>query len=174
VESLIAAEDDQEFLSKHKEIIEKDKSQEGNKGSRGGLMQSLQNFGAVPPTPTTPENVVASKPTIPVSPDKPTTSSALHGASPGWSASPEVKPSGQGGGNNEHQVLADFFNSLINKDPHRAPLTNVRKPTADLPVKSSGSTSSSRSGSLTSANREDVAKQLDKLRNKYQKAENEN
>jgi len=69
----------------------------------------------------------------------------------------------------EHQVLADFFNSLINKDrPTPAAIAGSGKKDMkelkdlkDLKIPSRNPTNNV-------ASREDVAKQLDRIRNKYQ------
>jgi hypothetical protein len=75
----------------------------------------------------------------------------------------------------EHQVLADFFNSLIHKDRAPGPaVTGTRKPDIkdlkDLKDLKLPARSPTGGGSPAPAfnSREDVAKQLDRIRNKYQ------
>jgi len=146
---LVASEDDQDFLIKHKEALEKESAQDKDKGkSGGGLLRSLQALGTV-----TTESV--SKPTAPSA-----TATTQHTATapPPTQAPalPETKPPAT----NEHQVLADFFNSLIAKDragPTRKPsITSELTKGLNIPARGSGGSSS--------ASRDDVAKQLEKIK----------
>jgi len=146
--SIIVAEDDQEFLSRHKDQIEKevDVKPVEKKAMSPSVSEvvstPLPDKVSKPPPPTTSLN----------SPDKSPSSS-----------NPNTTP------DREHQVLADFFNSLIHKDRGPvAPLPATRKPAAEL---AKGLNIPPRNTSATPAtnNRDDVAKQLDRIRNKYQK-----
>lgn len=49
LDSVIAAEEDQEFLAKHKEILDKEPDKGKSSSTGSGLLQSLQKFGSIGP-----------------------------------------------------------------------------------------------------------------------------
>jgi len=130
IDTVIVAADDQEFLAEHKDLIEKDDKEKKKPNS---LMSSLQKLGAATtpqpqPEPTTlvanTSSGVAATPTISNSPNvsqrEPTTSPISKPPPPSVTpiatnlpASLVQDPNKQ---QDEHQVLANFFNSLIHKD----------------------------------------------------------
>jgi len=160
-EEMLYAEDDQDFLSRIKEMIDKEPGRKDS-GSKPNLLNSLRKFGAlvnsdnVPntnigassasPPPATAPQVASSVPVLSVDPAKPTT---------------------------EHQVLAEFLNSLINKGdkpstptisvPSRQGATSPRPPGTTTPPPNQ---SLSKSSSVPASSREDIAKQLDRIRGK--------
>jgi dynein light intermediate chain 1 len=155
VTASVVAEDDQEFLSKHKEAIEVGDPKPQEKKA-GDFLKSPVPTDIIPPR------------------DQPKVLPATHSTlTPEKSPPPATTPStmaAPGGQDREHQVLADFFNSLIHKD--RGPVANVtggpRKPAAEL-AKDLKIPPRAAPGAASFGNRDDVAKQLDRIRNKYQK-----
>jgi len=152
-EAAVAAEEDQEFLRKYKEVIDSDAKEDKNKNQApgSGLFQSLQRFGGI----ASPEKVEnnATHPAAPStsSPDPKARLPPSPAPSPGAADRGEAQTPAS-----EHQVLADFFNSLINKDRtpiggNARPNTSVSKP-ADAPSKGKS--------------KEDIAKQLEAIKNK--------
>jgi len=153
---LTVAEDDQDFLAKHKDAIEKEvdtKPADKGKTALPDLLGKLQ--GSQIPTPE-PSPRLPQMPSVSI-PDK----QPFPGVTPLPTQS-GVTP------DKEHQVLADFFNSLIHKDRPPA-ATAGRKPASELakglniPPRNPGAAAPSFN------NREDVAKQLERIKNKYQK-----
>jgi len=155
-EPVVLAEDDQEFLAKHREVIDKDKANEAaNKkanasGQPVSASASVEKFKDVTSTTATgsqPSPTSIQKPSAP-SNDKP---SLPQVASLAASISdPHKTPN-----SNEHQMLSDFFTSLINKDRNLG-----KKPTdAKAPSSTPG-----KGGSLTGTSRDEIAKQLEKLK----------
>jgi len=91
-------------------------------------------------------------------------------------ASPDKQPipmatAAGGTPDKEHQVLADFFNSLIHKDRTPAAAPGVRKSdlTKGLNIPARNPTAGAGTTPPAYNNREDVAKQLERIKNKYQK-----
>jgi len=154
VTASVVADDDQEFLSKHKEAIEVGDPKPQEKKAGDFLKSPIP---ADMPTRETPKAPVTHSNLTPDKSPPPTT------------AANALSPPG-GGQDREHQVLADFFNSLIHKD--RGPVANVtggpRKPAAEL-AKDMKIPPRAAPGAPSFGNRDDVAKQLDRIRNKYQK-----
>jgi len=63
---------------------------------------------------------------------------------------------------NDHQVLSDFFNSLINKDPSRG--ASSKKPDLNS-LRTATTSSSSQARPTSSTTSADFAKQLEQLKN---------
>jgi len=163
--SVIVAEEDQEFLTRHKDQIEKEVDvKPTEKKTSVDILNSLKSMS---PSPTTTAEVVSTP--SPISKTSPPTTMASPDNKP--TPGPNTTP------DREHQVLADFFNSLIQKDRPVAPLPSTRKPAAELakglnmsiPPRANTTQSTANNSTPSFSNRDDVAKQLDRIRNKYQK-----
>lgn len=152
-EPAISAEDDQEFLARHREVIDKDKANEAaNKKSTtspvsaSAAVEKFKDVTSTTATGSLPSPTAIQKPSAPAS-DKPTLPQVASLAAS--ISDPHKTPS-----SNEHQMLSDFFTSLINKD------RNLGKKSSDPKAP----TTSSKGGSLTGTSREEIAKQLEKLK----------
>lgn len=180
-EALIVVEDDQQFLTKHKELVDKELSKDARKGG-SSILNSLQKLGGMlgPTTGTdtsapgegilekevnspalSDEPPSTASPSLPNPAPPPTTSPVLSSSTPASVVLSSMLSTSASSSttSNEHQVLADFFNNLINKDrrkPSASATTPANTSTSKLPLP----------GATTTSSREDVEKQLDKLRNK--------
>lgn len=157
IDPIVLAEDDQEFLAKHKEVLDKEKLTEA---------QNRRNnpTGTTPPanpvlsgvsSRTEPVTSTGSAAPVAVAPRPPATAPTLPQVA---NLVPSISDPTRPPSSNEHQVLSDFFNSLINKD--RNPLGGKKVDVTKLSVKPTGSPN----GSFTGSSREDLAKQLEKLK----------
>jgi len=111
LDSAIIIDEDQAFLIKHKDLIEKDGSKDPTSGKSGGLLQSLQKLTDSKSSPTSgglsnPTNTTNLTSNTKETPERPPPSTLPLKTEPGTDTQPS----------SEHQVLADFFNSLIHKD----------------------------------------------------------
>lgn len=142
---VLKAEEDHDFLARHKEIIDSDAEKGGEK--RGlDLLSSLKSIGEA-----------SAKASSPASPEVKEKVIGAYGSVPSPSASPVSAAAASASPDREHQVLADFFNSLIHKD-RSAP----RKSSAEF---AKGLAIPPRQPSpANNVPREDVAKHLDRLR----------
>jgi len=162
--TVITVDDDQEFLSKHKEVIEKELAEGKDLPKPKPVEPAIKpqerekEPTSTPMKPTAPSVEVINKLAPPSA-----TSLTSTGVSP----------------DREHQVLADFFNSLIHKDHKpggpggvppgsRKPDIKDLKDLKDLKIPARTTAAAPGTTSPSFNNREDVAKQLDRIRNKYQ------
>jgi len=138
VDTPSVAEDDQEFLVKHREILDKDDVKDREK-NKSGFLASLQKIGGA-----TTEVVAQSNATV-TAPVKSVAAPSVERTTVGRPVNTTLSTQLSADGKGESEVLANFFNSLIQKD-------------ARPPVKSSA----------PALSREDIAKHMQKLREKKQ------
>jgi dynein light intermediate chain 1 len=146
-EAEILAEEDQTFLERQLKQIDKNPQLGSAQAAGPGALYSSPTKppstsveGTAPSTPAR----SASRPSAGVTPLKaPSTPLATPTKAAAAAAAADGTPSRGGGkgGQNEHKVLSDFFNSLINKDP-RAAAAAKRKPSSASSTSSPTSTAS--------------------------------
>jgi len=157
-EPIITAEEDQEFFNKYREVLEKEKANEAKKGpAKDGLLQSLKSMGTTMEATSSSSPTVATKPILNTTPQEKQSLPQI--------ASLTGNMSDNKTGANEHQVLSDFFNSLINnKDAtsRGGVASSIKKSTtADLNLNNLRSTTSSQSKPTNA----DFQKQLEQIKN---------